>query len=586
MARAMLRAVQRLALVTMAASLGYTDLCGGLSGHASRMCLECVAKVEIAPISEEAKRRWGWPVCGGPSENEEMIQSAGGLGDNTTHSRAGATPSSGSMDGRLSLGAAATAVTPSAPRPGVARIRPARARTGFLGPSLVASAQPTTVGGKAPHEDPNLAVAPETLHHAESPLEEAGDSSPRQLLEVRRSATLSRPADREDTPHARIEAGRTARATPWTGRLLQMVSRTSAGARAKSTLRGAAGLSPMDVEDSETAVVVLMIVGICLVLLCVPCVFSLVNTGDRKASTGARPGPGSGLDSHQVGSAEPHTMGPPTVPRDAPTQSQQSTNLDSQRYLADAMLSHATLPSTGHLGDPNAEHGVPLCENMVVPKDVECAVLVPASAVTPPSPGQVHSLTVRDPKGEPIVGLSIVAPLGGTASARDHASARLGGRVFPRVTMNCLNTGSALATCSAQPGSDGEPIFICRPAGEFFGVLERDGESKDMFRFLLTEASGERHLFEVPQARGCLAVSDELGALRAEVLPWRDTGPEETLAIRVGPLCDVGAILCGLICSLQLLQIDHPFASSELVRRIGIPARPHEPSFAFGTTPL
>jgi len=61
--------------------------------------------------------------------------------------------------------------------------------------------------------------------------------------------------------------------------------------------------------------------------------------------------------------------------------------------------------------------------------------------------------------------------------------------------------------------------------------------------------------------------------MRAEGSPWgSDSGADQSLLLLIGPDSDVGAILCGLICSLQILQVIEPFPPGELVRRIAVPS--------------
>lgn len=563
--------VQGTILATLAVSLEHAGFCSGLSGDARRACLECVEKVDVSAMSGEAKRLWGWPACARPGKSrpgvvEEMLQNAAGTSGSSTQSRAVSPRSSSSMVGRPLLRATASAVTSklSKHEAGPAGIGDAQTRPGSLvsgSPEAVSTVRTATARSARPTRGgARSELVPDGHHHVLSPSKDESGSMQRPKSEAVLRAPRPGPAGRESVPEARNEAQSATRARPWPALLLQRTSWSSAAARAVHHAGGA--LSPMDVEDSETLMVMLIIGGICLVLICLPCAFGLANISMGKAGGGTRPGQQPGSDG-QLGGIKSDVPVPQTSARNSPLPPHQSAPASAQS-LAGAVMSQESLPSSAQVlpNQPNSTGGVPLCDSLVVPKDVECAVVVPASAASPASRGQVHNLHVMDPKGEPIVGFSVVAPPGDSPS----------GSAVPRVVMNCLATGSMLASCSSQPGSEAGPFFICRPAGEFFAVLERDEPSRDMHRFVLTEVSGKRHLFEVPKAKGRLGVSDEQGGLRAEVLPWRSAGHEESLVVRVGPRGDVGALLCGLICSFQILQIDFPFAAHELVRRINAPS--------------
>lgn len=391
--------------------------------------------------------------------------------------------------------------------------------------------------------------------------------------------------------------------------LLQRMSSFVQVAKASHGARASEGL-----DESMVVVALLCIV---LSLLCVVCILFAMR--DRFPS--ARPESMSG-HSHVLGDAEiqthlnvdsvglwrPHIsfpssvarvpqdtgMGPPLLSARPIRSSEHSAGGEAaaRTPVSTPETQSAKPPSavtTAVLASPTTNPRAPLCESLVVPAGIECALMLMASF--PPGRarevmgyGIASSFDVTDATGEPFVSFSVVAADGAT-----------GGHTVPRVAMYSAGQrwpsgpGAVLATCA--PGADN--FLICRPSGEFFATLERDTKSAGSLgagaqkphRFVFRDADSRQSIFDVVRLDGAhwhLFVTDEQGSSLAECSPCRSEGEDrgdQSLRFLIGPGSDVGAMLCGLICSLQILQTDDASACLELMPRFSFSgARASQPS--------
>lgn len=208
----------------------------------------------------------------------------------------------------------------------------------------------------------------------------------------------------------------------------------------------------------------------------------------------------------------------------------------------------------------------PLCAELMVPEHRECRLLMPASVLDRWDGGKSSSFEVTDTQGVAVLRFSVSAAKGSES-----------GPSAPRIVMTQPQVDAALAYCCARPGASG-PFFVYRQARDLFGTCwgsskEAASKSADVaHRFMLVDTSGNRLVYDVPTRKlGHLRVTDGSGALRAAVGPWEaqpGAGPPETLLIRVGPQADAGAVLCGLLCGMQLLRLEQPTAAVDFIHHL------------------
>lgn len=340
----------------------------------------------------------------------------------------------------------------------------------------------------------------------------------------------------------------------------------------------------------------LLLVGLILVAIIVRCAaVQLYMADEREEGTvpgGRVVGPkGSGLrgyraerDSRLASSTvlEPVVIEPTASAAPAPSSAPTSF----------AALSAAETPAgtASIVSRFSPQSAVPLCDDLVVPKDHECALILPATALGRWDIGKSGSFDVTDTKGAPLVGFSVTAP--------SPQAAREAGTPAPRIIMTSTQ-GTVLAYCCARPGAVG-PFFVYRQSRELFATCDRSripsSDTNVAHRYALVEQStGGSLFFDLPRLSpdrgGHLTITDDRGSLQAAVGPWdgpvRKTslsrGEEEatgSLLVRIGPQGDTGALLSGLLCSMQLLRLERPSAAEEIVQALTARGPARQPSMS------
>lgn len=378
--------------------------------------------------------------------------------------------------------------------------------------------------------------------------------------------------------------------------LLQTTTVVHAKARATSLLQFVTREVDM-VDSSQNALILVIICSIIVVLLCVHCLvfipYSYYQQQRAEQASQRKPAPpGQGgvpaadelataLLAADYTSPPRAMMGQDITYEDddesdyqssGPSPLQDSGHLGMVQHapgnIGSSLIDPASLPASAK-SLPQSQRNLggytPLYDGLIVPEDAECALIVPAVAGGTWGTGHTCSFTVTDTNGAPIVGFSITTPAGEA------------GQTTPRIVMTSLSGNQMLAYCCTRPGQADGPFFICRPAGDLFATLEREAGSRDdqYYRLVLHEQSSSNKLiFQVPKTRGHFAVQDERGILLAEVAPWVPGAPSDAeepagrLLVRIGPKGDAGALICGLLCALQLVQLQTPFAPQDLAKRL------------------
>lgn len=211
---------------------------------------------------------------------------------------------------------------------------------------------------------------------------------------------------------------------------------------------------------------------------------------------------------------------------------------------------------------------------LLPPQDCERMLTVPADAAGVWAAGGSRRVSVLDARGK------FVLLLGVAPQAPPEA---------PRLVVAADPRGSAVLAHCACPGGDC-PYYIYRQAGGLFATVSRGDEAySDALRmidpslapgtnrFVLAEFAGGNLTFDAPRKNGHIRVSDGGGELCAVVGAWSlglagaassdDDEVRSRLVVRVRPRVDVGAVICGLFCMLQLMRLEQP-SSQHLVRRL------------------
>lgn len=196
----------------------------------------------------------------------------------------------------------------------------------------------------------------------------------------------------------------------------------------------------------------------------------------------------------------------------------------------------------------------PLCPELVVPESHECTLLLPVDATRPWVP-DVTKFVVVDMNESPVLRFAFLS----STQRQGGYEAPPGPGSAPRLVLTSAEGSTVLAQCSTRPGRPGAgPYFVYSRVGELFATLDRDAGSSGRgsaggggeSRFLLSDRGGGRLRYVVPAelATGAVQVTNEHGMLRGETRSHEGGD----LTARIGPGSDVGAMLCGLLCSLQL----------------------------------
>eukprot|EP00747_Dinoflagellata_sp_TGD_P207615 gnl/TRDRNA2_/TRDRNA2_81168_c0_seq1.p1 gnl/TRDRNA2_/TRDRNA2_81168_c0~~gnl/TRDRNA2_/TRDRNA2_81168_c0_seq1.p1 ORF type:complete len:638 (+),score=101.15 gnl/TRDRNA2_/TRDRNA2_81168_c0_seq1:139-2052(+) len=203
----------------------------------------------------------------------------------------------------------------------------------------------------------------------------------------------------------------------------------------------------------------------------------------------------------------------------------------------------------------------PLCPELVVPEDHECALVIPREAAGRWNAGEFGGFCITDTSGAPVLRFSVTTP---PPSPQDSTE---GGHEMraPKLVLSSASGGQVLAYCCARPGAFG-PFFVYRHTGELFATLDRDTSlvpdpsrpAEASLRYTLTDRAGQQLRFETPEQKGQMRVSGDNGVLQATVGLAEKQGVASSvdgILLRVGPRADVGALLCGLISTLQLRRM-------------------------------
>lgn len=224
----------------------------------------------------------------------------------------------------------------------------------------------------------------------------------------------------------------------------------------------------------------------------------------------------------------------------------------SRPVLSSSSVPCAARPSFTYPQREDAEVR-PLCLELIVPEGKDCTLLVPGSSSAQWGGGQAGHFQITDENGKPLLGFGVSSTTG------QHPLAP------PRLTFTPSASGESLAYCSAGQGSASGPYHVHRADGVLFATLstsidddisQRRQKKTDQI-FVLSERSGHVHSIKMPLlGSSCGQILITCGthdsqARCGEVEPDKSGG----LKVRLGPGADIGAVLCGLFCSLQLLRL-------------------------------